>query len=407
MPRRTLNRRDLLAGTTGALGAAFAAPLWAGGREGRTAPRRLVLLVLDGGNDGLNTLAPIEDDAYHKARPALALAAPDARRVDELNAFHPSLARTAERFREGGVCVLRGVGYDTPNLSHFRSMDIWSAASLALPMPATGWAGRLVDAALDGERGETPMLSVGDVAVPFALRASRNVASVVPNRQQFRVRSGPSSSSMDELDARRRALDVLNGGAGSVGDAVAAATASSEAIAAALERSPRVEYPKTKLAQDLGIVARVAEAGLPTRCFYVAQKGYDTHAAQAGTHAELLATLDAALDAFLRDLAACDALGDTLVLVLSEFGRRVAENGVGATAGTDHGAASLVMLLGGGIRPGLHGGQPRLDDVDENGNLRHSIDFRSVYADVAKGWFGVDAASVLGGEFAPAGVVVA
>ena len=222
------------------------------------------------------------------------------------------------------------------------------------------------------------------------------------------MRSGPPDASPAEAEARRRMLETLNreaAGAPAVSDSVAAASASIDAIERALARPPRAEYPEGDLARDLGIVARVIDAELSTRCFYVTQGGYDTHAAQADVHAALLGELDAALDAFLTDLAALGKLEETLVLVFSEFGRRVAENGVGPTAGTDHGAASLVALFGGGIRPGLHGPQPRLEELDASGNLIHTTDFRSVYADVVQGWFGVEPADVLGGAFPRAGVV--
>jgi uncharacterized protein (DUF1501 family) len=192
-----------------------------------------------------------------------------------------------------------------------------------------------------------------------------------------------------------------------VAGSVEAASASIARLEHALERRPQAEYPDDKLARDLGIVARAIDAELPTLAFHVAQPGYDTHAAQRDVHAGLLATLDGALDAFLRDLEACARLERTLVLVFSEFGRRVAENGVGDKAGTDHGAAGVALLLGGGARPGIHGAEPDLDALDDAGNLVHTTDFRALYADVIAGWFGVDAAAVLGGDFGRAGVVAA
>ena len=402
-----IHRRDFLLGTAAAAGALAANPTRAAGSGAFRADRRLVVVMLDGGNDGLNTLAPIEDDLYHRARPVLGLKKDAVERLDDLNGFHPALAKTAARFREGGVCILRGVGYPGPNLSHFRSRDIWETATLNPTSHPTGWMGRLVDEDLGEETVETAMLSVGRVSTPLAMRAARNHACVVPNGQEFVVPSGSMATPVQELDALQRVQRILNGSDALVGGAVATATASSEAISAALKLEARTTYPDSRLARDLGIAARVIDAGLPTRCIRVEQMGYDHHANQAGSHAELLGTLDGALDAFVRDLAALGRLDSTLILVMSEFGRRVAENGIGATAGTDHGASNLVMLLGGDIRPGIHGGQPDLANLDENGNLNHAIDFRRVYADVVGGWFGLDVATVLGGEFAPAGVVSA
>lgn len=409
-----MHRRDFLLASAGTFGSLMAAPRWL-----RALPlgdgtvvdgRRLVVLRLDGGNDGLNTVVPFEDDAYMRARPTLGIRKSQLLPLDELNGFHSSLVHTAKRFADGGACILRGVGYPQPNMSHFRSKDIWDTASLAQPMPQTGWIGRLVDAHLINSADPTAMLSVGNVTTPLSMRAQRHVAYAIPNENEFLVRGSPNGSSPNEMERRLRALAALNSGSGAPGvepvaGAVTAANASIKAIAVALERTARAEYPDNPLCNSLNIVARAIDADLQTRCFFVSQNGYDTHATQASTHANLLSTFDAALEAFLSDLAALGKLDRTLVLVVSEFGRRVAESGIGDSAGTDHGAASLVMLLGGGIRPGLHGAQPDLETLDEDGNLIHAVDFRSVYADVIKGWFGVEARSVLGTEYPLAGMV--
>jgi uncharacterized protein (DUF1501 family) len=409
-----MHRRDFLLASAGTLGSLMASPRWLAAmprRDGSALDdRRLVVIRLDGGNDGLNTVVPFEDDAYGRVRPALGLARNTLLPLDDLNGFHPALEHTAARFADGGLCILRGVGYPQPNLSHFRSKDIWDTASLAQPMPETGWLGRLVDARLQGSADPTAMIAVGKITTPLSMRAERHVAYAIQNAKEFVVRAGPRGSSADELEARARALAVLNSGSteprmAGVAEAVTAANASIKAIERALERTARADYEDNGLARSLNIIARAIDAELPTRCFFVAQGGYDTHANQAGTQAGLLKTLDVALHSFLNDLQALGKLDRTLILIITEFGRRVAESGVGATAGTDHGAASMVMLLGGGIRPGLHGGQPQLDTLDENGNTIHDVDFRSVYADVIEGWFGIEAKSVLGAEYARAGVV--
>jgi len=205
-------------------------------------------------------------------------------------------------------------------------------------------------------------------------------------------------------------LEAINragaaGGADRAAESVEDAASAIEELDRALSAPGRVAYPDSKLGRDLALVARAIQADLPTRAFHVAQGGYDTHAGQAETHAGLLSDLDLALDAFLRDLAAVGRLDATLVLVFSEFGRRVAENGVGSTAGTDHGAAGLAFLCGGGAVPGLHGEPWRLDALDKTGNLVRTVDFRSLYADVIEGWFGLASEPVLGGPFARAGLV--
>lgn len=366
--------------------------------------RRLVIVQLNGGNDPLNTLVPFEDARYHAARPNLAIAPDAVHRVDELNGFHPALGRTATLFREGRMAVQRGIGYAGSNLSHFRSIDIWEAASTAEKRPHTGWLGRLADAQFLEEESPITMLAIGRDVLPHSMRAEESMACALPNLEDYRIRTGGATGESDAR-ARRRVLEQLNGvGAGGeavVSSAVGVANASIAALETAARTRSETEYPTTKLAQELAVAARVIEADLPTRVFYITQGGYDTHAFQAGRHEELLTTFDRAMSTFVTDLERIGALEDTLVVTVSEFGRRVEENGIAERSGTDHGAASLAMYFGGGIAPGLHGGQPDLEDLDENGNLRHAIDFRSEYATIIERWFGGDAAAVLGQTYEP------
>ncbi len=412
-----MNRRSLLLGT--AAGASWlAAPRWAramalglGAQDAQTArpDRRLVVLFLDGGNDGLNTLVPVADDLYHRARPALALKSNKIHSIDAACGLHPALARMAVRYRAGGIGFVRGVGYPDPNLSHFRAKDIWASGATASPSPATGWLGRFADHTLPPDAPATAVVSLGQVTTPHALRAERHVAYALADREGFRVRAAAESRG-NPPGSRQRVVDAINRRAADarlrpVGESVLAADQSIAAIDRALRTGPKARYPESRLAQDLEMAARLIEADLGARCLFTAHHGYDTHASQADTHHHLLYILDHALDAFLEDLAKINRHASTLVLVLTEFGRRVAENGNGATAGTDHGSCALLLTAGGGVKPGLHGPAPDLADLDPNGNQRHAIDFRSVYADVIGGWFGADVAAVLGAPFARAGVL--
>jgi uncharacterized protein (DUF1501 family) len=411
--KKTIDRRRFLAAAAAA-GGPLALERRAVARGQETPPpaavRRLVVLFQDGGNDALNTLAPVADARYRAARPSLALAAGAALPLDQGYGLHPSLARLAERFRSGGVGFVRGVGYAPPNLSHFTSRDVWGSALLEPSAARSGWVGRTVDELFGGAREATALLAVGHVQAPLAMRAPCNAPFAVPDARRFRVQAGTAQEGEAAVAARRQALQAVNraGAPGPADRAALSVVAAGEAIQKlehALEAAPRVAYPESKLARDLSMVARVIEADLPTRAFHVAQGGYDTHAVQSEVHAGLLSDLDLALDAFLRDLAALDRLDATLVLVFTEFGRRVAENGIGATAGTDHGAAGLAFLCGGGAVPGLHGAPWRLDALDATGNLVPAVDFRALYADVIEGWFGLASEPVLGGAFARAGVV--
>jgi uncharacterized protein (DUF1501 family) len=254
------------------------------------------------------------------------------------------------------------------------------------------------------------MVAFGRDVLPRSLAARRALACAVPNAATYRIQDAPNGARRERAAARRRALDALNpGDAGGrlapLSAAVRAARASIDEIARASALPVETRYPRSGLAAQLHLAARIFAAGVPTRVVHVAQDGYDTHTSQAQGHERLLATLDAALDAFFTDLAARGLAERVLVMTISDFGRRVAENGVRETAGTDHGAASVMFLAGAGVRGGVHGVQPDLQHLDENGNLVPLVDFRSAYATVIERWLGGDAEAVLGAAFPPLPVI--
>lgn len=404
MPPTLLDRRRLLAlGLQGSAAAALA-PSWlaAAGRAAAGADpsgRRLVVLELFGGNDGLNTLVPFEDDHYRAARPRLGLAKSDVLGVDELHGLHPSLRRLHAWYERGAVGLVRGVGYPGPNLSHFASRDVWSTASTAGVLPDSGWLGSY----LHQGRGADPLaaIAVGSDSTPRLAQHPLGGAAAVPDLASYRFELGQGTDAR-EGRARLEAFQAVVGGGARdpeldhAREVVALAGRTSTALARAVRTRRPAEYPNTKLGRDLAATADVIAAGLPTRVFHVVHPGFDTHTRQAAVQERLLHELDLALDAFLSDLRALGQLEDTLVLTTSEFGRRLAESGVGSETGTDHGAASLQMLVGGRARPGLHGEALDLSAPDENGNPIARVDFRSVLASVLDGWLRVDADAVLG-----------
>lgn len=369
------------------------------GEEEGDPDRVLVILQLDGGNDGLNTLVPWRDDRYRALRPALAIEAAGLLRVDEWNAFHPALVHLARRFESGQVACVQSVGYPSPNLSHFQSKDIWDTAVSDGPLPADGWMGRVAS------RSPVDRLAIGSECLPRSLRSTVHPACAIYSLEECRIRAAPAGSADKEVRARERLLAHLHEAAGDGPEAIVrAAYESARASVRELARveafAPRTRFPGSSLGRDLEAIARILGAGVGTRVFHVVQSGYDTHTDQSRDHAELLAMLDAALDAFLGEMEQQGRLDRTLVMTVSEFGRRARENGIGATAGTDHGAAGLQILCGGRVRGGVHGGQPDLDGLDANGNLVARTDFRQIYASVLSGWLGADAAEVLGTEHA-------
>jgi uncharacterized protein (DUF1501 family) len=421
------NRRDFL-GASGAAGALALAPGWLvraaadakRSGSGRAAGRVLVVVELRGGNDGLNTVVPVEDELYRKLRPALALKDKDLQPLDATRRFHPSLKGTSRHFAEGRGAIVQGVGYPEPNLSHFESQDIWQSASLQPSLDGLGWLGRWRDGEPEGPgdgRGESgdggpsddemdlEVLSIGTETLPRALMGRGAFAPAVRTLEGFRFRGGAGRES-EESAARLAALEALQRAPGATEElaflqqAFETTSRASRAIVAAAEFKPRGNYASAGPGRDLRAVASILGSGLPTRIFHVVQDGYDTHTDQARTQARLLADLDQSVDALLTDLADLGLLESTLIVTTSEFGRRAAENGSGSEAGTDHGTASVQLLFGGALRGGVLGPSPDLANLDANGNLRAQIDFRQVYASVIDGWLGGNSEAVLGGRFA-------
>ena len=367
--------------------------------------RTLVIVQLAGGNDGLNTLVPYEDGHYHGARPRLALKPDGVLRLDERVGLHPKLAGLGALWDAGALAIVEGVGYPNPDLSHFKSMAIWRAAS---PEGTTtqGWAGRYLDSLERAEHHPFLGFNVGS-AVPPDLQARTAGVPAVQNVSDYRLM--PPGG--DEAAAQRREGALLklyraypaNGPYAALLETTAERAVDS---ARALQQAhagyrPAVHYPQTSLGSGLQLLAEVIASGQEIRVGNVSLGGFDTHGAQVGEHERLLATVGDALHAFWQALAAHGKADDVLIMTWSEFGRRVQEN---ASGGTDHGTAAPMFLIGGAVKGGLYGEPPGLAALDD-GNLRHTTDFRAVYATVLERWLGADSAALLGRRFPLLGFV--
>ena len=362
-------------------------------RDGRV----LVVLQLDGGNDGINTVVPFRDEGYARHRVALRLQLGRLIKVDNRVALHAGLADAAKLLDDGRLAIIQGVGYPNPNRSHFESMAIWQTARLRAETSEKseelGWLGRSLDGSQDSSFGAASTF-IGPGVLPVALRGRRSVATtlerpedlVLSARADPRVAAVPLAGPCDELAdfVRRSSLDAYT-------------SADRVAKTAGVQKAGD-HYPDTRLGQRLRVTSGLLKAGFGARVYYLTQPGYDTHASQLPLHAALLEELARALKAFLDDLAASGLAERVLVLCFSEFGRRVAENG---SAGTDHGTAGPVFLAGSGVNAGLVGTSPALMDLDPEGDLKSSIDFRRIYASVLEGWLGLASKSALGGTFEP------
>jgi uncharacterized protein (DUF1501 family) len=353
------------------------------GRDGRV----LVVLQLDGGNDGINTIVPFGDEAYAKYRRALRLPADKLIRIDEGIGLHPSMRAAAELLESGRLAIVQGVGYPNPNRSHFESMAIWQTARPGRPgRDVPGWLGRALDAA-PRESGPAAV-HVGDENLPRALVARRAIATSFADASDLGL-SLPAPPPGETPPGDSLAAFVNRTVTG------AYATAAELGAAVARGSDAGARYPDTSLARRLGLVARSIKAGSPARVYYLLQPGYDTHAVQLPTQSRLLREFSEAVRAFLDDLAASRLAERVLLLAFSEFGRRPDENG---SLGTDHGTAGPIFLAGPAVKAGVYGSTPLLRDL-EDGDLRWSTDFRSVYATLLGRWLGLPPEEVLGGPF--------
>src|SRR5262245_6277251 len=352
-------------------------------RVGDQEPNALVVLQLTGGNDALNMVVPHRQDAYYRLRPTLALPRASLLRLDDEHGLHPEMGELAALYAEGRVAVVHGVGYPNPNRSHFRSMEIWHTGDPDGPPGGTGWMGRLADQIARRSPDALASLHIGSEVLPLALLGREYFAPSVRDETGFQL-ADPGRG----FERRRDAL-TAGGSPGSTLGFLRAAARQTYGAARELEAAAAAQesaaYPGFELARRLRLIARLSAADLGTRLYHVALGGFDTHARQAPAHAALLRELSQSLGAFERDLEARGASGRVLVLVFSEFGRRVEEN---ASKGTDHGAGAPVLLVGGGVRGGTYGTAPDLTRLVE-GDVPGTTDFRRIYATLEGRWLGL------------------
>jgi uncharacterized protein (DUF1501 family) len=411
--RYAASRREFLARGLYGLGIGGALPLLLGRTSAALAaealqgtsiekhPERILVVVeLSGGNDGLNTVVPFGDPAYYRARPKLGIPEKDVLKAADGFGFHPSMVGFERLYKEGLLGVVHGCGYDHPSLSHFSSMGFWHTGVPNGGEPL-GWLGRLAD------RAYTP--------------STHNVIVNLGNSQSLAVRShdhsplvfqDPERFRRDGSEEQKQALAALGGPAPSSNPALDFLTSTARNAADSSDfvrqatsgyRTP-VDYGiGGGLATNLQRVAALIKAEMPTRLYYVTYAGnsFDTHVQQADLHSRLLMYTADAIRGFVEDVKRIGRANDVAVMIFTEFGRRVEENG---SLGTDHGTATPMFLAGAGVRGGFYGAHPSLTDLDD-GNMKMTTDFRRVYATAIKEWLGYeDTAAVLKGKFAPVGV---
>ncbi|TVR51622.1 MAG: DUF1501 domain-containing protein [Puniceicoccaceae bacterium] len=358
----------------------------------------LVLVQLAGGNDGLNTLIPFDNDHYHRLRPTLALRSSEVLPLADGLGLHPALAPLQPLLDAGHLGLVQNVGYPNPNRSHFRAMEIWETAAESDHALSTGWLGRYFDNTCSGGPHDerAPRGIHFGAELPPSLQASRPQATfgVTPAIGRRGLRGPERRLAKNLLEAHPAAPANL----GFLSHTMMDALVTEERVGRILSRyRPDADYPANRFAQALRGVAALILADLPTRVYFVSLGGFDTHSNQAATHARLLSTFAAGMHAFQHDLRRQKAGDRVLTMTFSEFGRRAAEN---HSAGTDHGTAAPLFVMGESLRGGLHGHPPDLD-LPPGADPVHSTDFRCVYATVLERWLGCPATPVLGGAFTP------
>ena len=341
----------------------------------------LVVVQLDGGNDALNTIVPFADPEYAKLRPRLKLDTKELLKLNDTVGLHSSLKPLGELLEQGHLAVIPGVGYPNPSRSHFQSMAIWQTAKFdPEELKTYGWLGR----ALDAENGTSALLGGGEV--PVALRGRRSTALSLSHTDDLILsdtatarRSLGAESNADLLAfVRRQAVDGY-----SAADKMAKLTHGADA-----------NYPQTGLSDRLRRIASLLKSDLGARVLYTLQSGYDTHASQTNTHANLLREFAEGVKAFFADLHEAKLAERVILLAFSEFGRTIVENG---SAGTDHGSTGAVFLVGPGVKGGLIGSMPSLTDLEES-EPKMTIDFRNIYATILDRWLDCSSEQVLGAK---------
>jgi len=382
-----------------------AAALAGQGSGGQTKPggKILVVLELSGGNDGLNTLVPYGDDAYYRHRPTIGIPRKEVRPIDDHFGFSRGMAGFERLYKSGKLAIVHGCGYENPSFSHFTSMAYWHTAA---PNSGEqyGWVGRLAD---EMAPDAPPNFIVNiDTRQSLAVRSHRHVPVVFDDPNKFsqevffdeREALKPTKPSSNEALVANPETPVANPSRKFLLDTAQSARQASALVREAWSKyhSP-VDYGVVGL--DLPKVAALIDAGMPTRLYYTAYRNnaFDTHVFQNDTHKRLLTYASDAVAAFLQDLERIGRADDVVVMVFSEFGRRVPEN---VNLGTDHGAANLMFVAGKQVKGGHYGTIPSLTKLDAGDNLVYTTDFRRVYATMIAGWLGLkDTRPLLNGEF--------
>jgi uncharacterized protein (DUF1501 family) len=402
----TITRRDFVVSGLTATGVSLVVPpvlakaVYAATADGIHNDRVLVVVQMAGGNDGLNTLVPYADPAYMTVRPSLGVSPEKVLHIDSAVGLNPVLAGVKRLYDSGQVAIVQGVGYDKPTYSHFEGMYVWEHADPARRQ-TDGWLGKLLASQLDSFGHPLTACALGEVSTPPEMQADKATVTVIESTAAYQVQGGA---------ARRGAAPALyRHTPGIYGALLDRALSTAESGISALQTSagkykPAVVYTPpgaatgaaNALATSLQLTAEMIVTEPSVKICHVVLGGFDTHQDETARQTALLTDVDVAVSAFMQDIAAHGHADRVVLMTWSEFGRRIHENG---SRGTDHGAAAPVFVMGKPVRGGLYGESPSLTNTVDSGNLKYTVDFRSVYQALIRDWLQGDAASVLGASY--------
>ena len=361
----------------------------------------LVVLQLSGGNDFMNTVVPYSDPLYYDFRKTVGIPEEDLLHIDNRYGLHPALTTFKEMYDQGNLAIIAGVGYPNPDRSHFRSMDIWHTAEPTAPIPE-GWLGRVIRELDPNKQNVCTGVSFGQ-GLPRAMYLSGVPAISIRDLESYGLLTKMPGA------RQRRAINVFTrmyapeefdeasmvlGHIGQTG--VDALTGVDMLKPIPAQYTSNVEYASDQLSQSLRGIAQVHTANIGTRVFYAELGGFDTHGAQMGTQTGLLGHVSTAVADFFADLREHDAAEEVIMLVFTEFGRRVRDNG----NGTDHGSGGGAFLIGDRVNGGVYAEYPSLDPADQlSGDMHYNNDFRSIYSTILDDWYGIQPEPIVNGSF--------
>jgi len=362
----------------------------------------LIVVQLSGGNDGLNTVVPYGMGKYYDVRPNISIKPNEIIPLTGQIGLNPNMTGLAELYKQGKLAIVQAAGYNNPNRSHFRSIEIWQTACPDR-IRETGWLGRYLDQTCANKSKTDTLLSAVnvDTVLPKTLSANKVIVPSVANVNDFRFQVDPDfpqdrqaqisafKDIYNNFSLQRPYVDLLR----KVG--LEANSASDYLLNVTKNYRGSQTYPETEFARGLKFIAQMITGGVNSRLYSISLNGFDTHTNQQLVQNRLIKQLSEGLTSFHLDLNQQGVADDVLILVFSEFGRRVAENN---GRGTDHGTAEPVFILGNGVKGSIIGDHPSLTNLDD-GDLRHKIDFRSIYATILDRWLKADSQSILGGQF--------